>query len=346
MPSETVICQRAGSSAPSSAKHVVRRAYGRQRPGAVGGGSQQPWCQWRRRSGAAGDDDEVADADADVLVAARADVALAGLVGLHPLDLELVLGNPCTPSQPRRAQSTSAQARAAHHHDVGGGAAVGWNGFRPMRTSIVPRMDTLQVERSEGVVTITFDRPEKKNAINGVMWDELLATAREIGASSERPLRRAHGRRRGVLLRAPTSPTAATRASACTSWPRMRHINSVVQAFHDLPQPTIAKVTGVAAGVGMNIALGCDLVVAVRGGALLGDLRPAGPVARRRRRRGSSRGSSGCTRPRSWPCSPTSSSAPEALALGIVNRVRARRARSTSSSTSGRRASRPGRRSR
>ena len=42
----------------------------------------------------------------------------------------------------------------------------------------------------------------------------------------------------------------------------MRHINSVIQAFHDLPQPTIAKVTGVAAGVGCSLALGCDLVVA------------------------------------------------------------------------------------
>ena len=42
----------------------------------------------------------------------------------------------------------------------------------------------------------------------------------------------------------------------------MRRINAVVQAFHELPQPTIAKVDGVAAGVGMNLALGCDLVVA------------------------------------------------------------------------------------
>ena len=42
----------------------------------------------------------------------------------------------------------------------------------------------------------------------------------------------------------------------------MRRINAVVLAFHDLPQPTIAKVDGVAAGVGMNLALGCDLVVA------------------------------------------------------------------------------------
>src|SRR3546814_4093136 len=42
----------------------------------------------------------------------------------------------------------------------------------------------------------------------------------------------------------------------------MRRVNRVIQALHDLPQPTIAKVTGVAAGVGVGLALGCDLVVA------------------------------------------------------------------------------------
>ena len=62
-------------------------------------------------------------------------------------------------------------------------------------------METLQVERAGGVVTITFDRPEKKNAVNGQMWDELLAVAREIAGEQQRPLRRPHGRRGRLLLR-------------------------------------------------------------------------------------------------------------------------------------------------
>ena len=34
--------------------------------------------------------------------------------------------------------------------------------------------ETLLVERNGGVVTITFNRPKRKNAVNGVMWIELL----------------------------------------------------------------------------------------------------------------------------------------------------------------------------
>ena len=42
----------------------------------------------------------------------------------------------------------------------------------------------------------------------------------------------------------------------------MRHITDVCLALHRIPQPTIAKVRGVAVGAGLNMALACDLIVA------------------------------------------------------------------------------------
>ena len=42
----------------------------------------------------------------------------------------------------------------------------------------------------------------------------------------------------------------------------MRHISDVAMALYRLPQPAIAKVRGIAAGAGMNMALLCDIVVA------------------------------------------------------------------------------------
>jgi 2-(1,2-epoxy-1,2-dihydrophenyl)acetyl-CoA isomerase len=42
----------------------------------------------------------------------------------------------------------------------------------------------------------------------------------------------------------------------------MGPVNAAALALHEIPKPTIAKVNGDAVGAGMNLALGCDLIVA------------------------------------------------------------------------------------
>ena len=120
-------------------------------------------------------------------------------------------------------------------------------------------METLQVDRADGVVTVTFDRPHKKNAIDSQMWDELLVTAQQIVGSTEDRCVVLTGAGGDFCSGADLSGEGGLRAHQLAN---MRRINTVIQAFHDLPQPTIAKIDGVAAGVGLNLALGCDLVVA------------------------------------------------------------------------------------
>ncbi len=121
-------------------------------------------------------------------------------------------------------------------------------------------METIDVQRTDGIVTITLNRPEKKNAINGVMWDELLATFREIGAS---------GTDRAVVITGAGGAfcsgadlTARGDGPQVHQLAAMRHVADVCLALARLPQPVIAKVRGVAVGAGCNMALGCDLVVA------------------------------------------------------------------------------------
>ena len=121
-------------------------------------------------------------------------------------------------------------------------------------------VETIDVNRADGVVTVTLNRPAKKNAINGQMWDELLATFREIGESSTD---------RAVVITGANGEfcsgadlTGAGDGPARHQLATMRHVGDVALALHRLPQPTVAKVRGVAVGAGCNLALGCDLVVA------------------------------------------------------------------------------------
>lgn len=111
-----------------------------------------------------------------------------------------------------------------------------------------------------GVLTMTLNRPEKKNAANSVMWDELLETFQQVKHDPEV--------RVFVITGAGDAFCSGADLGGGGDGPRrhqlaaMRHIHDIAIGLHELPMPTIAKVNGVAAGAGMNMALGCDLVVA------------------------------------------------------------------------------------
>jgi 2-(1,2-epoxy-1,2-dihydrophenyl)acetyl-CoA isomerase len=123
--------------------------------------------------------------------------------------------------------------------------------------------ETIIVERDEGVVTVTLNRPDRKNAGNGLMWQELHETFSDVG------------RRRQDRVVVVTGAGGAFCSGADIADPSgvsgdpedphivsMRFFGQVMLALHELPQPTIAKIRGIAAGAGMSLALGCDLTVA------------------------------------------------------------------------------------
>lgn len=121
--------------------------------------------------------------------------------------------------------------------------------------------ETLLFDRTDtGVLTITLNRPEKKNAANSAMWDDLLATFTTLRHDPEV--------RAVVITGAGDGFCSGADLGSGSDGPRrhqlaaMRHIHDIVLALHGLPMPTIAKVNGVAAGAGCNMALGCDLIVA------------------------------------------------------------------------------------
>ena len=125
----------------------------------------------------------------------------------------------------------------------------------------LPKAETLLYDVADnGVLTVTLNRPAKKNAANAAMWNELLALFQTIKHEAEvRVL---------VITGAGDAFCSGADLGGQGDGPRrhqlaaMRHIHDVVMGLHSLPMPTVAKINGVAAGAGLNMALGCDLTVA------------------------------------------------------------------------------------
>jgi len=121
-------------------------------------------------------------------------------------------------------------------------------------------LETLLVGRAGGVVTVTLNRPEKKNAINGQMWDELLAVLAQIAHNPSDRAVVVTGAGGDFCSGADLSTVLAR--TDRTGLDLMRQVGDVAAALHGLPKPTLAKVRGVAVGAGWNLALACDLVIA------------------------------------------------------------------------------------
>ena len=127
------------------------------------------------------------------------------------------------------------------------------------------KMETVIVERSEGVVNLTLNRPEKKNAINRVMWRELIQVFDEVADSADDRVLVITGAGDGFCSGADLTDDGNSdelQGGVGASVRQMRVVGRAALRLHELPKPTIAAVNGVAAGAGCNLALGCDLIVA------------------------------------------------------------------------------------
>jgi len=120
-------------------------------------------------------------------------------------------------------------------------------------------MKTLIVERKDGVVTVTMNRPKKKNAIDHTMFCELLEIFNEVTESVDDRVLVLTGAEGNFCAGADLSAGDAPERHGLAS---MQFYGSVGIALHQVPKPTIAKIRGVAVGAGLNLGLGCDLIAA------------------------------------------------------------------------------------
>ncbi|MFB9180176.1 enoyl-CoA hydratase/isomerase family protein [Dactylosporangium sucinum] len=121
---------------------------------------------------------------------------------------------------------------------------------------------------ADGVARIVFDRPEKRNALGPPQRERLISLLAQAGSSVEirAVVLSAVGRAfcAGGDLSLPRRDPVAGRPARVVgeTGPAVRSAQALIAAVLDCPKPVIAAVNGVAAGMGAQLALAADFVVA------------------------------------------------------------------------------------
>jgi 2-(1,2-epoxy-1,2-dihydrophenyl)acetyl-CoA isomerase len=121
----------------------------------------------------------------------------------------------------------------------------------------------LTIEDRGAVRWLTLDRPERRNAIPPDGWVQLRESFDDFASAEQRVLVVTGA---GGAFCSGADLSAAGASSGLGShrerYERMQTVAAAARALHRLTKPTVAAVDGAAVGAGMNLALGCDLVVA------------------------------------------------------------------------------------
>ncbi len=126
-------------------------------------------------------------------------------------------------------------------------------------------MSSVLVSLDAGVLTITLNRPDRLNAFNPGMHQELRkALERALDEAAVRAVLLT-GAGRGFCAGQDLSErNVAADTPIDLSVSLGSNYNPLVRRLRELPKPIVCAVNGVAAGAGANIALACDLVIAAR----------------------------------------------------------------------------------
>ena len=122
--------------------------------------------------------------------------------------------------------------------------------------------ENIQFERTGHIARVTLNRPDRLNSFTRAMHTELRDALANLGDARVVVLT---GAGRGFCAGQDLNDRAVAPGEAVDlgetveeSW------NPLIRTLATLPQPVIARVNGVAAGAGANIALACDIVIAAK----------------------------------------------------------------------------------
>jgi len=126
-------------------------------------------------------------------------------------------------------------------------------------------MSILLEDLDDGVLTLTLNRPEKRNALSLELAEALIEALRRARSNPDV---------RSILIAgsgsafcvggdvAEISEENLTASSLETQSAQLQAATEAALLLHDIPKPTIAAMRGGVAGAGLSLALSCDIRIA------------------------------------------------------------------------------------
>ena len=118
-----------------------------------------------------------------------------------------------------------------------------------------------------GVATITFNRPDKRNAMSDAMRGEFIDALERVAADKAIRALVLTGAGKafcagGDIAGMEQRLNAPAGEVAFNGWHRQQRVHRTQSLLHTMPKPVIAAVNGAASGLGADTALACDFVIA------------------------------------------------------------------------------------
>src|SRR6476659_2566710 len=122
--------------------------------------------------------------------------------------------------------------------------------------------ETIDFKTDGSVARITLNRPDRLNSFTAQMHEELRNSLANLGDARVVVVT---GAGRGFCAGQDLTDRAVAPGEAVDLGETVeKYWNPLIRTLTTLPQPVIARVNGVAAGAGANIAIACDIAVAAR----------------------------------------------------------------------------------
>jgi enoyl-CoA hydratase len=126
----------------------------------------------------------------------------------------------------------------------------------------LPHFETIALARRGRLLTITLNRPDKLNAVDQRMHEELVGVFTFASADERSDVVVVTGAGRAFSAGGDLAHLSATAARPELFDVDVRHAKRIVYAILDLDKPLICRLNGHAVGLGATIALLCDVVFA------------------------------------------------------------------------------------